>query len=149
VSEPEAPPASAESSASPAEHFYGGATRRILRFLLFLTPLATAIVAWRLGWAYAGGFLAGAVVAWLNFRWLARGVEGLAERIVAAHSRERGFAVVGSFVLRYLLVGGVAYAIFYGSSQAFRGFLIGLCLPVAAMLCEAAYEAQAAIRRGY
>jgi hypothetical protein len=34
-------------------------------------------------------------------------------------------------------VGLVAYAIFISSSQAFRGFLWGLCVPVAALMAEA------------
>ncbi len=95
------------------------------------------------------GFAAGAAASWLNFHSLARGVEGLADRIVNAQSRERGAVVVARFLLRYLLVGIAAYAIFKGSYYAFRGFLAGLCLPVAAILSEAVYEAYAAFRRGY
>jgi len=134
---------------SQAEVFYAGAIRRILQMLLLLTLVLTVPVAWRWGMAPAAGFLAGAGVSWLNFHALARGVEGLAERIVQAHSRERGRLVILRFLLRYLLVGAVAYAIFKSSSQAFRGFLFGVCLPVLAMLSEAAYEAYAALRRGY
>jgi hypothetical protein len=129
--------------------FYSGAIRRIL---LILAVLAAALVvpAWlAFGVATALGFTAGAAASWLNFHSLARSVEGLAERIVNTHSQERGTTVVARFLLRYLLVGIVAYAIFKGSFHAFRGFLAGLCLPVAAILSEAAYEAYAAFRRGY
>lgn len=132
-----------------AERFYAGAVRRIVRILLILAVIAPFPV-WRFyGLAAAAGFFLGAFLSWVNFKSLARSVEGLAGRIVEAHSRERGGAVVFRFLLRYLLVGIVAYAIFRGSSQAFRGFLFGLCLPVGAMLCEAAWEAYAALRRGY
>jgi hypothetical protein len=99
--------------------------------------------------ATALGFAAGAAASWLNFHSLARGVEGLGDRIVNAQSRERGSIVLARFLLRYLLVGIVAYAIFKGSYYAFRGFLAGICLPVAAVLSEAAYETYAAFRRGY
>ena len=49
----------------------------------------------------------------------------------------------------YLLAGIVAYVIFTSSSRAFRGFLFGLCTPVAALLMEAGFEAYNALRRGY
>jgi hypothetical protein len=51
------------------------------------------------------------------------------------------------FVLRYLLVGVVAYAIFKGSALAFRGFLWGLLIPAAALMLEAAWESYMALRR--
>jgi hypothetical protein len=96
------------------------------------------IVAWRYGAPATIGFAAGAAISWLNFHFLARGVEKLAERIVKQDSPERGSVVIGRFLLRY--------AIFIGYSLGFRGFLFGLCVPVAAMLTEAVYEARAAFR---
>jgi len=139
-------------STEPSQHaldFYSGAIRRILRVLLVLC-LICPLVAWPMyGLPAAGGLLLGALLSWLNFRTLAKSVDALASRILEAHSRERGGTIVLRFLLRYVLVGIVAYAIFKGSSQAFRGFLFGLCLPVGAMLSEAAYEAYAALRRGY
>jgi hypothetical protein len=78
---------------------------------------------------------------------LARGVEGLADRIVNQQSREKGRRIVFRFLLRYGLVAIAAYAIFKGSLLAFHGFLWGLCLPVAAMMIEAAFEAYAAFGR--
>lgn len=132
-----------------AENFYGGAIHRIVRILMILAVITPLPVWWFYGLAAAAGFFLGGLISWVNFKSLARSVEGLASRIVEAHSRERGGVVVLRFLLRYVLVGIVAYAIFRGSSQAFRGFLFGLCLPVGAMLCEAAWEAYAALRRGY
>lgn len=144
---PDTPQSPAASSA--AEEFYAGAIRRILRILAILAVALIAPVWLAYGIAPALGFTAGTAASWLNFHSLARGVEGLADRIVNAQSREHGSIVVARFLLRYLLVGIVAYAIFKGSYYAFRGFLAGLCLPVAAVLSEAAYEAYAAFRRGY
>ena len=137
------------TAATDAEQFYSGAIRRILRILSVLAVALIAPVWMAYGMAPALGFAAGAAASWLNFHSLARGVEGLADRIVNAQSHERGAVVVARFLLRYLLVGIAAYAIFKGSYNAFRGFLVGLCLPVAAILTEAAYEAYAALRRGY
>ncbi len=59
---------------------------------------------------------------------------------------EKGGRIVFRFLVRYALVGAVAYAIFNSSFLAFRGFLWGLCLPVAAMMIEAALEAVVAFR---
>jgi hypothetical protein len=132
-----------------AERFLAGAVRRILKFLIVVTFILLAPVGWRFGMAATLGWLAGGLLSWLNFRALARSVEGLASRIVGPPSRARGQAVVIRFLLRYVLVAGVAYAIFRASSEAFRGFLVGLCLPVAGLLTEAAYEAYMALRRGY
>ena len=132
-----------------AEQFYAGAIRRILKLLVVLPIVLAAPVWWFCGPSCALGFVAGAAVSWLNFQSLARGVEGLGDRIALTHSSERGGVVVARFLLRYLLVGMVAYVIFNSSPKAFPGFLYGLCLPVAAMLCEAAYEVYGALRRGY
>lgn len=130
------------------EAFYSAALRRILRNLLVLTLLLTPLVAWRFGWIAAAGFASGGFVSWLNFRSLAQGAEGLADRIVNLQSKEHGGVVVSRFLLRYVLVGAVAYVIFMSSPVAFRGFLWGLTLPVGVMLVEAAYEALIAFGRG-
>jgi hypothetical protein len=145
--DPDSPQSSA--SDSKADQFYSGAIRRILRILAVLAIALVIPALLAFGRDSALGFAAGAVASWLNFYSLARGVESLADRVVDAHSQERGSMVVARFLLRYLLVGIVAYAIFKGSFYAFRGFLAGLCLPVAAILGEAGYEAYSVFRRGY
>ena len=120
---------------------------RMLRIMMAVSVVLLVPAFWFYGWAGAIGFAAGAAVSYINFRALARGVEGLAERIVNQHSQEKGRKIVLRFLVRYGLVGAAAYAIFKGSALAFRGFLWGLCLPVAAMMIEAGFEAYAAFRR--
>lgn len=137
------------SGSGDVEVFFAGAVDRILKFTLAISALLAAPVWWFFGLPVAGGFVAGGVVSWLNFKALARGVEGIASRIVDQQSRERGRIVIIRFLLRYVLVAGIAYAIFKGSTQAFYGFLFGVCLPAAAMLTEAAYEGYMVFRRGY
>jgi hypothetical protein len=121
----------------------------MLRFVIVLGVVFTLFAAWRFGMIFAVGFAAGALVAYLSFRSLNKAVRSLAGRIVASGQPEGGFALVSGFFLRYLLAGIVAYVIFTSSSRAFRGFLFGLCTPVAAMLLEAGFEAYAALRRGF
>jgi hypothetical protein len=129
------------------ESFYARAIPRMLRIMLAASILLLAPAFWFYGWAGAIGFAAGAAVSCINFLVLARGVEGLAERIVHQHSREKGRKIVLRFIARYGLVAAAAYAIFKSSALAFRGFLGGLCLPVAAMMIEAGIEAYVAFRR--
>ena len=127
--------------------FYARAIPRMLRIMLVLGVLLLGPVLWFYGWAGAIGVAAGSAVSYINFRTLIRGVEALGDRIVNRQSKERGWAIVLRFLVRYGLVGIVAYAIFKSSALAFRGFLWGLCLPVAAMMAEAGVEAYVAFRR--
>ena len=145
-SSPSPSPALAET---PADRFFSAAIPRMLRFVIVLGVVFTLGSAWRFGWILALGFASGATVAYLSFRSLNKAVQSLAGRIVNSGRPENGFSLVNGFFLRYLLAGIVAYVIFTSSSQAFRGFLFGLCTPVAAMLVEAGFEAYAALRRGY
>ncbi len=114
--------------------------------MLVVSVLLLGPAFWRYGWVGAIGFAAGRAVSCINFRALQRSVEALADRIVNRQSQEKGGRIVLRFLVRYGLVAAVAYAIFKGSALAFRGFLWGLCLPVAAMMIEAGFEAYVAFR---
>jgi hypothetical protein len=120
---------------------------RVLRNIVVFSVLLLGPAFWFYRWAGAIGFVFGAAVSYVNFRSLTRGVEGLTDRIVNRNSREKGGRIVLRFVVRYGLVGVAAYAIFMSSSVAFRGFLWGLCVPVAALMAEAAWEGYTALRR--
>ena len=129
------------------DSFYARAIPRMLRTMLAVGVLLLGPIYWFYGWAGALGVTAGSAISYINFRTLISGVEALGERIVDRHSKERGWAIVLRFLVRYGLVGIAAYAIFKSSALAFRGFLWGLCLPVAAMMVEAGVEAYLAFRR--
>jgi hypothetical protein len=119
---------------------------RVLRNILVFSVLLVGPVCWFYRWLGAIGFAFGALVSYVNFHSLTRGVEAVSDRIVNQESREKGGRIVFHFVVRYVLVGVVAYAIFIGSSVAFRGFLWGLCVPVAALMAEAVWEGFNAFR---
>ena len=120
---------------------------RVLRNMLVVSVLLVGPAFWFYGWAGSIGFAFGAAVSYVNLRSLTRGVEGLGDRIVNRNSREKGGLIIMRFVVRYGLEGAVAYAIFKSSPTAFRGFLWGLCVPVAALMAEAAWEGYTAFRR--
>jgi ATP synthase I chain len=104
-------------------------------------------VAWPLGWPLAAGLLAGTVLAWINFRWLAISVNAIGERIVMAKSQEGGAAVVAGGMGRIFLIVLCAYVTFTCSVRGFVGFLAGLAMPVVALMFEAVYEFVAVNRR--
>jgi len=131
----------------PEEAFYSRAVPRVLRIMLCASVVFVLPAYWFYGWVGAIGFAAGSAVSYVNFRALTRGVEGLTDRIVNRNSQEKGERVVFRFMVRYGLVGLAAYAIFNSSALAFRGFLWGLCVPVAAMMVEAGWEGYRAFRR--
>jgi hypothetical protein len=148
------PPESSPSSAlapenkTAAEVVYEGALLRIQRSMLVLAVLLPLVASFWLGWRTGLGLALGSAVAYLNFVWLKRGVEGFADRIVGDGKPSSGKGIVTRFLLRYVLMGLAAYGILTVSPASLYGLLAGLFLPVAAIACEAAYEAYVALARG-
>ncbi|HSS95796.1 MAG TPA: ATP synthase subunit I [Terriglobales bacterium] len=139
----------ADKTPTPSELFYAGAIDRIKRSVLILGLLLTPIC-WPLyGVRPAIGFLMGTGLSYLNFHLLAKAVHGLADRVVQQGSGEKGEIIIARFLLRYLAIGAVVYVTFVSSFGAFKGLLVGLCLPVAGMMIEAAWELYSALRRGF
>lgn len=131
-----------------SEPFYSGALERIRRFMIGIAAVATVAVWVNFGGRMALGLASGCAVAYLNFHWLKRGVSGLADRITQSSAPKSGKGIVLRFLLRYFLMAVVAYAILSVSPASLYGFFAGLFLPVAAIACEAAYEAYVALVRG-
>jgi hypothetical protein len=133
---------------SPAEQFYGRAIERVLRFTLVFAAIGAVLSFAAYGWRSGIGFLIGGAFGYWNFRSLSRAVNALGERIVVGLSQEKGTTIVFRFISRILLVGLAGYAIFVSSPGSLKGFLVGLCMPVPALMWEAGYEGFAALRRG-
>jgi ATP synthase I chain len=133
---------------SSSEFFYSGALRRISRFMIVLAVLAS-VAAWPLyGWRVTLGVACGCAISYLNFHWLKRVLTNLADRLSPAEPRRSSKGIVLRFLLRYFLMGLAAYVIFSVSPASLYGLFAGLFLPVAAIACEAAYEAYVALARG-
>lgn len=143
----ETPPPAAIEPNPAADAFYSGALVRITRAMPALGVAGAILLGWRFGWVFGLGFVAGAVIACLNFYWLKRVVNALAT-ISEQGRRGVGRAAVIRFLLRYGIIIIAAYAILNISERALYGMFAGLFLPVAAILCEAAYELYIALRRG-
>lgn len=137
-----------EAPANPeADAFYAGAEKRAVRFILAISAVATVVLAIRYGGAVAIGYVLGSVVALVNFLWLKRVVAGFTAAAVQDAKRPSGALLVFRYLVRFALITFAAFAIFKGSKASGYGFLAGLFVPVAALMCEAAYEAWVAVRR--
>jgi hypothetical protein len=138
------------SDEAAAEQFYAGAERRIFRWLLAVAVAGAGVAFAMQRWAFAWGFVTGAVVGAVNFGWLKSAVNTMVDRMVAQgrESTPGSGQIVVKFLLRYGLIALVAYVILNSSALSIYGFLVGLLLPIAAVMCEAGYEAYVALRRG-
>jgi hypothetical protein len=136
------------SSQSPSEAFYAGALDRIRVSMIVLAVALSGAAGWRFGRAAAFGFLCGCAIAYLNFHWLKSGVSGLADRVTDSGKSQSGKGIVARFLLRYVLLGAVAYGILTSFPASLRGLFAGLFLPVGAIACEAAYEMYVGLARG-
>jgi hypothetical protein len=137
----------ATSAPAPGDEVYSRAVGRIPQFMIVLGLVFSVAAWWRFGRAAALGFLGGAVIAFLNFRWLKDGVNGLADRVTNTGKSQSGQGIVARFLLRYVLMGAAAYVILTSFPASLRGLFAGLCLPVGAIVCEAGYEIYLAVVR--
>jgi hypothetical protein len=124
----------------PDDRFLSGAYSRILRTSIALSITATLIASFfsRLS---GMGLGTGSLVACLNLVWLHQGAEMLVRRMLPAAVMPSKFWLFLSFPARYLMVIGAAYVILKSHPGMRLGFIIGLVVPVIAMMCEAGYEA--------
>jgi len=115
------------------ELFFARALVRIHRLMLVLGAGGTlALLAWR-GWPWGAGFAFGALVSWLNYRWLKQ----VADAVGAKAPRKRVAVVAAA---RYLLLGGGAYVILRFSKISKLAALAGLFIAAAAVVVEIVFE---------
>ncbi|HET7871772.1 MAG TPA: ATP synthase subunit I [Terriglobales bacterium] len=129
-----------------ADAFYRSVYRRLVGMMLVLAAAVMPVLWIRYRASLALSFLAGSVVAILNFHWLKRTIEAMGEQIVATGAGPSRSSAVGRFMLRYFLIALVAYVILKSSANSLYGLFAGLSLPVAAILIEAAYQLYRALR---
>jgi len=108
------------------------ALRRIARGTVALAAAGCLVWLVLRGWRWAVAYLLGAAASYLNFRWLKRVVDALGGALTARPSPK--FAIL--IGLRYLLLGAGAYAIVNFTSLSLPAALIGLFVPVAAVILE-------------
>ena len=115
-----------------------GLDRRLLKISMGL-GIPACLAALILGGLDSGlGFLAGALLSWVNFRWLKQGVDHLLDSTRSAHPTPKRAArtAIFKYFLRYALIGLSLYATFRIDIVEIFGFFSGLLLVIAAVLVE-------------
>jgi len=112
-----------------------------LTLLLGLTAALAAVLVRR--WAWAGGLAIGTALAWLNFRWLRRGLDGLVTASIAQSGAEKPRVPTLTYalmILRYGLIALAVYVIFEVLKVPLLSMVLGLCALGAATIAASVYE---------
>jgi hypothetical protein len=122
------------------EAFYAAAERRIeyLTLAFGATGAICAAIFWRA--SAAAGLAIGALVSWINFRWMRHGIGVLTRLSIAQGNAVKPRVAKMTYVKligRYALLIVVAYVILRGFGPMAAGLLCGLFAVVAAVLIEA------------
>lgn len=129
--------------------FAANTFRRIFAFMAGLLIAGTPLLWVRYGHWVALSFVIGGGISLINFYWLKRVLSAMVEAVAVRGKKRPAAGIVVRFVLRYVLIGVAAYAIFKSSAMSVYGLCAGLSLPVGAVLIEAAYAIYGALRRGF
>jgi small-conductance mechanosensitive channel len=117
--------------------------QRISTLTLVLGLAAAAIAAYYRGRFWGVGLAVGTSLAWLNFRWLRRGLDALVTASTAQSGREKPQVPLSSYflaVFRYALIGLIVYVIFIYLHVPLLSMLVGLCALGAAAILASVYE---------
>jgi small-conductance mechanosensitive channel len=122
---------------------YALTERRIARLTLLLGAIA-AVGAWLLfSVAVGAGVLVGAVLAWINFRWLKSALDTVTRAATAEGRPPQArvpLASVFGLIGRYLLLAVSVYVIFTFLGIPILSMLVGLCALGAATIGVSLYE---------
>ena len=126
------------------EEVAGAATeQRIAWLTLLLGFAAAAILALVRQKPWAAGLAIGTVLAWLNFRWLKRGLDALVLASEAQRDREKPQVPLATYftaIFRYGLLALVVYVIFNYLHVPLGSMVVGLCALAAATIVASVWE---------
>jgi hypothetical protein len=126
------------------ESVAGASTERRIAWLTLVFGAVAAIVtgiSYR--WIWAAGLLIGSVLAYLNFRWLARGMDALVAASTAQAGATETQVPVGTYfraLFRYGLIAVVVYVIFKVLGIPLVSMVFGLLALGAAAIAASVYE---------
>jgi hypothetical protein len=112
--------------------------RRIAQYTLVLGCAASVVASFLFSMRVGAGLLIGALLAWVNFRWLERAMDAVTRASTAqANTPEARVPIGGYFGLfaRYALIAAVVYVTFSVFRIPVLSMVVGLCaLGAAAMV---------------
>ena len=119
-------------------------TEQRIAWLTLALGGAAAVAAAGVGrWPWAKGLAIGAVLAWLNFRWLRRGADALVLVATAQAGAKNPQVPSGTYAkiaLRYVLIAFAIYVIFIFLNIPPLSMVLGLCALGAATVAASVYE---------
>ena len=122
----------------------GSRTEIRISWLTLSLGAAAVLAAAALGYRkWAGGLAVGAVLGWLNFRWLGRGLDALVLASTAQHGHEKPLVPWWNYVLavlRYALMGLTVYVIFKYRNIPLASMILGMCALAAAAIAASVWE---------
>jgi hypothetical protein len=122
----------------------GAATeRRIAWLTLAIGAVAAVVTGVAYRWIWASGLLIGAVLAWFNFWWLARGMDALVAASTAQAEAKQPRVPVGTYfraLFRYGLIAISVYVIFKVLGIPLVSMVLGLLALGAAAVAASVYE---------
>jgi len=117
--------------------------RRISRLTLLIGLASGVLVALLRNGMWGAGLGIGAVLAWLNFRWLSKGLDALVLASTAQAGKEKPAVPLLSYfgmVFRYGLIALAVYVIFINLRVPLVSMIVGLCALGAATIAASLYE---------
>ncbi len=117
--------------------------RRIAWLTLVIGAGAAVATGFSYRWIWAAGLLIGAILAWLNFRWLRRGMDALVEAANAQAGAAETRVPVGTYfraLFRYALIALSVYVIFKLLGIPLVSMVLGLFALGAAAVAASVYE---------
>jgi hypothetical protein len=117
--------------------------RRISWLTLLIGFLAALLVAVLRDRLWGAGLAVGAALAWLNFRWLRRGLDVLVIASTAQAGKEKPtvpFLSYFAMLFRYGLIALAVYVIFEYLRVPLVSMVVGLCALGAATIAASVYE---------
>jgi len=130
----------------------GAATERRIAWLTLVIGAFAAIatgISYR--WTWAEGLLIGSVLAYLNFWWLARGMDALVAASTAQSDAAQPRVPVGTYfraLFRYGLIAMIVYVIFKVLGIPLVSMVLGLLALGAAAIAASVYEVWHPIESG-
>ena len=105
--------------------------------------MAAAPVWWFWGPAWGAGIFIGALLAWMNFRWLRQGLDALTAAATAQANQPKPRVPLSTYfkaAFRYGLIALAVYVIFEYLNVPILSMIFGLCALGAATLAVSVYE---------
>jgi hypothetical protein len=122
--------------------YLDGAYQRIVKIAAVLGLAGAVASGFVVDWHGTMALAVGSLIGILNVVWLHRGADLLVKRMLASDGNGPSkLGVMLFFPLRYFLVIAAVYAILKGYPGVLVSFIVGLGLPVMALIGESIYEA--------